>query len=301
MQSVGSFGVTLFPTLGIGRQPSRTPSDRHPPGWRESVPRRPATLRFDTRRTLTPVLVLSRSCRIIVGMDNLPAQTIHLVEDDPELSRMIAEFLTQNHFAVRRVARGDLAIPAILEDNPDAVVLDLNLPGADGLEVCRQVRPRYTGPIIILTARGDEVDEIVGLELGADDYIAKPVRPRVLLARLRAHMRKAVHDRTDFEDRCLTIGDLVIDAARRSTSLGGEPLQLTSAEFDLLWLLAENEGKVVSRDEIYRTLLGLPYDGTDRSIDLRVSRLRRKLGDDPAQPERIKSVRGVGYILVPGE
>lgn len=222
---------------------------------------------------------------------------ILLVEDDSQLATMIAEFLRQNRFVVGVEARGDRAIERILTETPDAVILDVNLPGRDGFEVCRSVREKYHGPILIMTARGDEVDEIVGLEIGADDYMSKPVRPRVLLARLRAHLRKAPGE-PEAGERTVTVGDLVIDSARRTVEIAERDVELTTAEFDLLWLLARNAGEVVSRDDIYRKLFGVPYDGVDRSIDLRVSRLRRKLGDDPAHPDRVKSVRGVGYILV---
>lgn len=218
-----------------------------------------------------------------------------LVEDDRQLSAMISEFLTGYGFEVAVEGRGDSAVARILTQKPDAVILDVNLPGLDGFDVCRQVRKEYRGPILILTARGDEVDEVVGLEIGADDYIAKPVRPRVLLARLRSHLRKS----TPVDDqRKITVGDLSIDSSRRVVEIAGANIELTTAEFDLLWLLAKHAGEVISRDDIYRQLFDIPYDGIDRSIDLRVSRLRRRVGDDSSNPTRIKSVRGVGYILV---
>ncbi|MCG8652161.1 MAG: winged helix-turn-helix domain-containing protein, partial [Pirellulales bacterium] len=152
--------------------------------------------------------------------------------------------------------------------------------------------------IIMLTARGDEIDEVVSLEVGADDYVAKPVRPRALLARLRVHLRRFDQEDSNVAARSrIEVNGLSIDAASRTVHLDGEAIVLTTAEFDLLWLLAEHAGHVVARDTIYRDLLGVRYDGLDRSIDLRVSRLRKKIGDDPTHPSRIKSVRGVGYIL----
>ncbi len=221
--------------------------------------------------------------------------SVLLVEDDVGLSSMISEFLGGNGFRVSVEGRGDAAPARILGEKPDAVVLDVNLPGIDGFEVCRLVREKFAGPILILTARGDDVDEVIGLEIGADDYMAKPVRPRVLLARLRSHLRKA----TPVEDqRQIEVGDLRIDSARRLVEIGGKNIDLTTAEFELLWLLAKRAGEVVSRDDIYRQLFEIPYDGVDRSIDLRVSRLRRRVGDSSTSPTRIKSVRGVGYILV---
>ena len=229
-------------------------------------------------------------------MTSSNTKSVLLVEDDPDLASMVAEFLRGNGFDVAIEARGDSAVDRILSDKPDAVILDINLPGKEGFEVCREVRSEYKGPILILTARGDEVDEVIGLELGADDYMSKPVRPRVLLARLRSHLRKAP---TDVEDSgVISVGDLSIDSGRRHCEIAGKEIDLTTAEFDLLWNLAKNVGEVVSRESIYMELVGIPYDGIDRSIDLRVSRLRKRLGDDPANPTRIKSVRGVGYILV---
>ncbi len=230
------------------------------------------------------------------GMSSSNTKSVLLVEDDPDLASMVAEFLRGNGFDVAIESRGDSAVDRILSDKPDAVILDINLPGKEGFEVCREVRSEYKGPILILTARGDEVDEVIGLELGADDYMSKPVRPRVLLARLRSHLRKAP---TDVEDSgVISVGDLSIDSGRRHCEIAGKEIDLTTAEFDLLWNLAKNVGEVVSRESIYMELVGIPYDGIDRSIDLRVSRLRKRLGDDPANPTRIKSVRGVGYILV---
>lgn len=221
---------------------------------------------------------------------------ILLVEDDVELASMIRDFLTPEGFAVTVVGRGDEAVERIVDDQPEAVILDVNLPGLDGISVCRTVRSRYSGPILILTARGDEVDEVVGLEVGADDYMSKPVRPRVLLARLRAHLRKAVPvDNT--QPTRLEVGPLIMDSGRRTLELAGVAVDLTTAEFELLWLLMSHAGRVLGRDEIYMQIHGFRYDGTDRSIDLRISRLRKKIGDDPEHPERIKSIRGVGYLL----
>lgn len=230
-------------------------------------------------------------------MNSEQSSRILLVEDDAGLAAMVRDFLVNEGFYVAIEGRGDDAIPRITSEAPDAVILDINLPGQDGLAVCRAVRDQYAGVILILTARAEDVDEIIGLEIGADDYLAKPVKPRVLLARLRAHLRKSPQVDNHPTNDHLTVGSIVIDCGRRTCELEGKAVDLTTAEFDLLWLLAENAGKVLSRAEISQTLLGLPYDGLDRSIDLRVSRLRKRINDDPTHPERIKSVRGVGYIL----
>lgn len=219
---------------------------------------------------------------------------ILLVEDDLKLAALVKEYLEQNDFDVVVEPRGDRANQAIVDLSPDLVLLDIMLPGTDGLTVCRDARPAYSGPIVMLTARDEDLDEIVGLEVGADDYLRKPVRPRVLLARIRTHLRRTSADPGG--ERRVEIGDLVIDAAARTATKAGRAIELTSAEFDLLWLLAQHAGQPMSRDAIYKELRGIEHDGIDRSIDLRISRLRTKLGDKRAS--LIKSVRGVGYQLV---
>ncbi len=209
---------------------------------------------------------------------------------------MVDDYLSSHNFRVSIESRGDSAAERILQESPDAVLLDVNLPGKDGFAVCREVRAQYPGVIIILTARGDEIDEVVGLELGADDYMSKPVRPRVLLARLRLHLRKATPS-TSGPPRRIEIGSLKIDASSRTVELEGESIELTTMEFDLLWMLAENVGEVVSRNTIYQEIHGIAYDGLDRSVDLCISRLRKKIGDNQGSPQRIKSIRAIGYLL----
>lgn len=221
--------------------------------------------------------------------------TILIVEDDAALAAMVADFLIAEGFEASIEGRGDLAPERIITESPDAVILDIGLPGLNGFDVCRAVRARYPGAIIMLTARGEEVDEVVGLEVGADDYMSKPVRPRALLARLRGHLRRQPAPAD--VSREIAIEGLKIQLSSRRVTLNGQPLELTTAEFELLVLLADNAGQILSRSEIYPKLYGIKYDGLDRSLDLRVSRLRKKLGDDPSHPERIKSVRGVGYLL----
>lgn len=207
----------------------------------------------------------------------------------------MTEFLERNDFDVAVEFRGDRAVDRIVQENPDLVILDIMLPGMDGFDICRRVRPQFRHPILILTARGDEADELVGLELGADDYMAKPVRPQLLLARIKTLLRRSQRYSSDTQQ--ITVGAMEIDAAARSVQLDGQPVDLTSMEFDLLWLLANRPGEVVTRDQISHALQGREWDGLGRSIDLCISRLRRKLGDDGKKPEWIRSIRGTGYML----
>lgn len=197
---------------------------------------------------------------------------------------MVRDFLNEQGYHVTQESDGEAAIEKIDRDHFDAIVLDIGLPRADGFEVCRAVRPKFRGPIIVLTARGEEIDEVVALEVGADDFMAKPVRPRALLARLKVHLRRGGLPPSEpsemSADSPIWVGDLQIEPASRSVRVAGEHIELTTAEYDLLLYLAQHAGTVVARKDIYLKLLELPYDGSDRSIDLRISRLRRKLGDD---------------------
>ncbi|BAP13584.1 DNA-binding response regulator RstA [Alcanivorax sp. NBRC 101098] len=229
--------------------------------------------------------------------DNPPA--IMIVEDDERLADLTCEYLQSNGLGVTVVSDGEEAIRRIRADQPDLVVLDLMLPGADGLTVCREVRSAYKNPILMLTARTDDMDQVLGLEMGADDYVAKPVKPRVLLARIRALLRRVETDsERDNSPARLEFGALVIDNSAREVTLAGDSVDLTSAEYDLLWLLASNAGTVLSRETIFEKLRGIQYDGQDRSIDVRISRIRPKVGDDPENPKRIKTVRSKGYLFV---
>jgi two-component system response regulator RstA len=223
---------------------------------------------------------------------------ILIVEDDAPLAGMIAEYLGGHGFQVGIEGRGDTAVARILAEKPDLVILDLALPGQDGLSICRRLRPAFTRPILMLTARGEDTDEVVGLELGADDYLAKPVRPRVLLARLRALLRRPEAAATGQD--LIRVGEVVVDPATRAAHLGGVALELTNGEFDLLYLLASRAGEVVARRYLHERLLSTKYDEIDRAIDLRVSRLRQKLAQLRPDSEHIKSVRGVGYLYVRG-
>ncbi len=230
-------------------------------------------------------------------------KTILLVEDDIRLADLVSEYLAAQGFTINVELRGDTAVSRIINEQPDMVLLDLMLPGKDGLSVCRDVRNDYPGPILILTAKEDDMDQVAGLELGADDYVKKPVEPRVLLARIRAVFRRADRSvnppaREAAKQEKLRFGTLTIDFTAREVVMNGRQIELSTTEFDLLWLLASNSGKVLDRDHIYKTLKGIEYDGLDRSMDVAVSRLRKKLEDDPHKPFRIKTVWGSGYLFV---
>jgi len=228
---------------------------------------------------------------------------ILLIEDDIRLSTLIQEYLQQQAITVVLEHRGDAACQRIVSEAPDLVILDLMLPGMDGLEICKAVRPNYPGPILMLTARDEDIDQVVGLEVGADDYVTKPVQPRVLLARIRALLRRLpVQSRQTVAQKNSTddihFHRFRISSTAREVWLDGITLNLTSNEFELLWLLASHAGKVLTRDAILEQLRGIDYNGVDRSVDICISRLRKKLGDNTSRPFRIKTIRGKGYLFV---
>ena len=223
--------------------------------------------------------------------------TIILVEDDVELAELTKERLEREGYRVLHEENGEVARDLILSQKPDLVLLDLMLPGMDGFEVCRQVRPQYSGPILILTARDDDLDEILGLELGADDFVTKPVKPRLLLARIRALLRRDQRKGSSDKPGKVSVGELTVDGTRREVDISGRQVELTTIEFDLLSYLTSRTGEVVSRQDIYQTLFQYDYDGLDRSVDVYISRLRQKLGDNPGASHYIKTVRGVGYLM----
>ncbi len=221
---------------------------------------------------------------------------ILVVEDDTSLAEWICDYLSQHNYRVSLATTGTLAVQRIAREAPDLVVLDVMLPEKNGFDVCKEVRQFFAKPILMMTASGDEVDEVLGLELGADDYITKPVKPRVLLARIKALLRR---EPPTSIDSSRSFGRLFIDAQSKSVTLAGAPMEISSHEFDVLWLLACRAGEVVSRTELVSQLRGIEYDGFDRSVDIRISRLRKKLGDSADAPSKIKTVWGRGYLFAP--
>jgi DNA-binding response OmpR family regulator len=224
-----------------------------------------------------------------------------LVDDDRELARLLGDYLGPHGVALDHLEDGASAIERLASGAAyDIVLLDVMLPGIDGFEVCRRLRTRHDVPIVMLTARGEDTDRVVGLEIGADDYVPKPFNPRELLARMRAVLRRARPPAPSSSDR-VQVGDLTIDVPAHKALLAGRELQLTSFEFRVLVALARRAGETVTREELAGAVLpkGGRYDpSVDRSLDVHVSHLRQKLGDDAHQPRRIRTVRGVGYVLV---
>lgn len=217
-----------------------------------------------------------------------------LVEDDVRLATLTAQFLKANGFEVEMIHDGADAAKQIIAMQPDIVILDIMLPNQDGFSICRAIKDEYSGPILFLSAKDSDFDQVKGLEIGADDYVIKPVEPFVLLARLNALLRRCQNKPVNQDS--LTLGALQIDKADRRVYLDGKEVELTSYEFDLLWTLASNAGETQSREFIYKHVVGREYDGLDRSVDVRISRLRKKLGDNLEQPFRLITVWGKGYL-----
>jgi len=227
------------------------------------------------------------------------APLILLVEDDLRLSQLVRTYLQSNGFRVVTEHRGQSVVEHLQQDQPDLVVLDLGLPGRDGFAVCKELRSISALPILILTARNNDIDHVVGLELGADDYVVKPVEPRVLVARIHALLRRS-KSATPPEQQPLRSGNVCINPMSRSVTVGTTEVALSSNEFDLLLFLACRAGEIQSREVLYQQLYKREYDGLDRKLDVRVSHLRKKLIDAGA-PEKIRTVWGHGYLFVPEE
>lgn len=230
-------------------------------------------------------------------MTELPVAAL-LVEDDDRLARFTTDFLVQNSIRVTRAADGEEGLAEALRRPYDVVILDLLLPRRDGWDVCKQLRARSNVPIIVITARGDVQDRLLGFELGADDYLPKPFSPQELLARVRVHVRRARGQvGPDAKAPILRVGDLELSTLSLRATLGGRDLELTSDEFTLLKTLAEHAGRALTREQLLDLTKGGSEDNFERSIDVRISRLRQKLGDDSRSPRLLKTVRGMGYML----
>src|SRR6185503_11108719 len=219
---------------------------------------------------------------------------ILLIEDDTRLAEMVRDYLGEAGFRVTRAADGAAGLSLHSREPFDAIVLDLMLPDMDGLKVCSQIRARASTPILMLTARGDAMDRVVGLEMGADDYLPKPFEPRELLARLKAILRRSKADR---KSEVLRFGRLEVDRDAREVRLDGEARPLTSYQFDVLLVLAEHAGRVMSRDVLMDLLKAQPLEAFDRSIDVHISRIRAAIEDDAKKPRRVITVRGAGYVF----
>jgi DNA-binding response OmpR family regulator len=222
---------------------------------------------------------------------------ILLVEDDLRLATLVQSFLVQHGFVVEQQSQGDAVAEHCRQFQPDLIVPDLMLPGLDGFGVCRQIRPWYKGPVLMLTAKQSDIDQVLGLELGADDYVIKPVEPRVLVARINALLRRSQSNQKQ-EQQELQFGQLQLKQRAREAWYHNERVDLTSYEFDLLWMLAKHAGQTVKREAIHQQIIGREYDGLDRTVDVRISHLRRKLGDNAETPFKIKTVWGKGYLFV---
>jgi DNA-binding response OmpR family regulator len=232
-------------------------------------------------------------------MESFLMKQVLLVEDDERLSSLICQYLSEHNFIVQRLASGENLLQHVQTSPPDILLLDVMLPGENGFTLCNKIRPYYPGPLLFMTAKNDDFDQVFGLEIGADDYIIKPVEPRVLLARINALLRRNGDPVSGSNSRQkLQYGQLIIDRSTRSALLKGEDVQLTSHEFDMLWKLAESPSTLVDRTTLYKEVIGREYDGLDRSADVRISRLRKKLQDNSQHPYRIKTIWGKGFFFV---
>jgi DNA-binding response OmpR family regulator len=224
-------------------------------------------------------------------------QSVLVVEDESSIASFVALYLKNAGYAVRTAATGNEALAQFQASPPGLIVLDLMLPDIDGIEVCRRIRKTSDVPILMLTARDEDVDKIIGLEVGADDYLTKPFNPRELVARVKSILRRASPERREVESKQLRHGQLLVDAGRREVRVGEEEIQLAPKEFDLLWELLDHRGLVLTRDQLLERVWGYTFAGDTRTVDVHVRQLRRKLGD--ASP--IVTVWGVGYKVAPAK
>lgn len=226
-------------------------------------------------------------------------RTILVVDDEQSIVELVRYNLEAAGFRVIVACNGQEALRQTVDCNPDLIVLDRMLPGVDGLDLCRRLRDDgYNTPVLMLTARTQEVDQVLGLELGADDYMTKPFSPRVLVARVRALLRRTTRRQSAEKSEVYEVGDLVVDITRHEVTLGGRAVELTAREFQILALLASQPGRVFTRDQIISTVWNYDFCGETRIVDVHVSNLRDKIEDDPSKPALIETVRGVGYKLV---
>jgi len=224
-------------------------------------------------------------------------EEILLIDDDVELCSMLADYLGRYGFHVSAVHRGDSGLKEALKTPYALILLDVMLPGLDGFEVLKRIRAVSSANVLLLTARGDDIDRIVGLEIGADDYLPKPFNPRELLARMRAILRRSTNSEVTVETTLLRVEGLELDTAARTVLQNGQKIELTDVEFGLLKALLQSSGKVVTREELAENVLGRKFHPFDRSLDMHISRLRRKLSGDGLDDDRVKTVRGTGYQL----
>jgi len=223
---------------------------------------------------------------------------IVLVEDDLELASLTQNYLTKNNFDVHTISDGANATEEILSINPDLVILDIMLPNKDGMDICKELRPNFNRPILMLTARSDNIDQILGLEIGADDYLCKPVEPRLLLAHIKALLRRIeTTQETSSEITELTFQNLYINKAQHVARLDSEDIDLNPQEFKILWYLAINAGQILSRNDIFLHARGFDYDGQSRFVDIAISHIRQKIKDDNKENQRIKTIFGQGYLF----
>lgn len=254
-------------------------------------------MRNDKRIFIRLFYIRKISRDIGVNMQNT-SDLILLIEDDIKLAQLVSTFLIKNELSVLHEVNGVDAIKTAKSAKPNLIILDVMLPGLDGLSVCRQLREFYSSPILMLTALNEDIDEVAGLEMGADGYLGKPIKPRVLLAHIRAQLRRYSNIQHQHDtDTNIIAGKIKINQTKRVVWVEEKEIPLTAAEFDLLWLLAKQKGKIVKREYLHFKIFGLEYDGVDRNVDIRISKLRKKLGDDSKYTEMIKTVRGKGYIL----
>lgn len=229
----------------------------------------------------------------------MPTPDIFLVEDDQRLAELTKTYFEQNGLSVHIENRGDKALERFDQVQAKLVILDLMLPGENGITVCKRLLEKYSVPVLILTAKSNDIDQVIGLESGADDYVIKPAEPMVLLARVRALLRRADGVQPKSTAKEIRIGKLFLNSSSQTVMIDENELEFTTQEFALLWQLALNVGTILSRDDLFKLVRGIDYDGLDRSIDVRISRIRKKLGDDPRMPYIIKTVWGRGYLLSP--